>query len=52
MAFVLLILQIAMVRYPNPMALLQMAQSAEYQALSGNRSSGLEGQMNIAVFQN
>ncbi|HJO11640.1 MAG: DUF1330 domain-containing protein [Gammaproteobacteria bacterium] len=44
--------QIAMVRYPNSRALLQMAQSAEYQAISGNRSSGLEGQMNIAVFEN
>ena len=42
---------IAMVRYPNSRALLQMAQSAEYQAISGNRSSGLEGQMNIAVFE-
>jgi uncharacterized protein (DUF1330 family) len=40
-----------MVRYPNPRALLQMAQSEEYQAISGNRSSGLEGQMNIAVFE-
>ena len=44
--------QIAMVRYPNSRALLQMAQSAEYQAISGNRSSGLEGQLNIAVFEN
>ncbi len=43
--------RIAMVRYPNSRALLQMAQSAEYQAISGNRSSGLEGQMNIAVFE-
>ena len=43
--------RIAMVRYPNPRALLQMAQSEEYQAISGNRSSGLEGQMNIAVFE-
>lgn len=42
---------IALVRYPNARALLQMAQSAEYQAISGNRSSGLEGQMNIAVFE-
>ncbi len=42
---------IAMVRYPNSRALLQMAQSAEYQAISGNRSSGLEGQLNIAVFE-
>ncbi len=43
---------IAMVRYPNARALLQMAQSEEYRAISGNRSSGLEGQMNIAVFEN
>ena len=43
--------RIAMVRYPNPRALLQMAQSEEYRAISGNRSSGLEGQMNIAVFE-
>ncbi len=42
---------IALVRYPNTRALLQMAQSAEYQAISGNRSSGLEGQMNLAVFE-
>jgi len=31
--------------------LLQMAQSAEYQAISGDRTSGLEGQINIAVFE-
>ncbi|MDA1372010.1 MAG: DUF1330 domain-containing protein [Proteobacteria bacterium] len=43
--------QVAMVRYPNARALLQMAQSEEYRAISGNRSSGLEGQMNIAVFE-
>ncbi len=43
--------QIAMVRYPNARTLLQMAQSEEYRAISGNRSSGLEGQMNIAVFE-
>ena len=42
---------IAMVRYPNARALLQMAQSPEYQAISGSRSSGLEGQLNIAVFE-
>lgn len=42
---------IALVRYPNARALLQMAQSAEYQAIAGNRSSGLEGQMNLAVFE-
>ena len=34
--------RIAMVRYPNPRALLEMAQSAEYQAISGDRTSGLE----------
>jgi hypothetical protein len=28
-----------------------MAQSAEYQAISSNRSSGLEGQVNLAVFE-
>jgi len=43
--------RIALVRYPNSRALLQMAQSAEYQAISGDRTSGLEGQMNIAVFE-
>jgi len=42
---------VALVRYPNPRALLQMSQSEEYQAISGNRSSGLEGQMNLAVFE-
>ena len=42
---------IAMVRYPNSRALLQMAQSAEYQAIAGNRSAGIEGQMNLAVFE-
>lgn len=42
---------IVMVRYPNAQALLQMAQSAEYQAIADNRSSGLEGQMNLAVFE-
>ena len=40
-----------MVRYPNSQALLQMAQSDEYQSIAGNRSSGLEGQMNLAVFE-
>ncbi|MEC8950664.1 MAG: DUF1330 domain-containing protein [Pseudomonadota bacterium] len=43
--------RIAMVRYPNSRALLEMAQSAEYQAISGDRTSGLEGQINIAVFE-
>jgi len=42
---------IALVRYPNSRALLQMTQSSEYQAISGSRSSGLDGQMNLAVFE-
>jgi uncharacterized protein (DUF1330 family) len=43
--------RIVLDRYPNSRALLQIAQSAEYQAISGNRSSGLEGPMNIVVFE-
>ncbi len=43
--------RIALVRYPNSRALLQMAQSAEYQAISGSRTNGLEGQINLAVFE-
>ena len=43
---------IGLVRYPNKMALLNMAQSAEYQAIHHHREAGLEGQMNIAVFEN
>lgn len=42
---------VALVRYPSPRAMMQMAQSAEYQAISGNRTSGLTGQMNLAVFE-
>jgi uncharacterized protein (DUF1330 family) len=42
---------VILVRYPNSRALLQMSQSAEYQAISSNRTSGLEGQMNLAVFE-
>ncbi len=42
---------VGMVRYPNAKALLDMAQSAEYQAIHHYRESGLEGQMNIAVFE-
>jgi uncharacterized protein (DUF1330 family) len=43
--------RIILVRYPNARALLQMAQSPEYQAISGSRTRGLEGQMNLAVFE-
>lgn len=42
---------VAMVRYPNAKTLLAMAQSAEYQAIHHHRDGGLEGQMNIAVFE-
>lgn len=43
---------VALVRYPNPQALVKMAQSPEYQKISGHRDSGLVGQMNLAVFEN
>ncbi len=43
---------VVLVEYPNKMALIQMAQSEEYQGISNNRESGLEGQVNYAVFQN
>lgn len=43
--------RVVLVRYPNSRALLQMAQSAEYQAIAGSRSAGLEGQVNLAVFE-
>ena len=43
---------VGMVRYPNAKALLAMAQSEEYQAIHHYREGGLQGQMNIAVFEN
>lgn len=43
---------IALVEYPTPMALSQMVNSAEYQAIHHHREAGLEGQVNYAVFQN
>ncbi len=43
--------RIALVEYPNPMALLQMSQSEEYQAIHHHRAAGLEGQINYAVVQ-
>ena len=42
---------VALVEYPNPRALVQMAQSEEYQAIHDHRASGLEGQINYAVVQ-
>ncbi|HIE83558.1 MAG TPA: DUF1330 domain-containing protein [Dehalococcoidia bacterium] len=44
--------RVILVRYPNSRALLQMSQSPEYQAISVSRRNGLEGQMNLAVFEN
>jgi len=43
--------RVALVRYPNARALLQMSQSQEYQAIAGSRTAGLVGQMNLAVFE-
>lgn len=43
---------IALVEYPSPAALIQMSASAEYQAIAGYRTAGLEGQVNYAVWQN
>ena len=40
---------VALVEYPNKMALVQMAQSPEYQAIHHHREAGLEGQINLAV---
>jgi len=43
---------VALVRYPNAQALIKMAQSPEYQKIHAHRDAGLEGQVNIAVFEN
>jgi uncharacterized protein (DUF1330 family) len=42
---------VALVRYPNARALISMAQSEEYQKIHVHRDAGLEGQMNLAVFE-
>ncbi len=42
---------VALVEYPNKMALIRMAQSAEYQAIHHHREAGLAGQVNYAVVQ-
>lgn len=42
---------VALVRYPDRMALIKMAQSPEYQAIHMHRADGLEGQMNLAVYE-
>jgi uncharacterized protein (DUF1330 family) len=43
---------IALVEYPDKMALVRMSQSADYQAIHHHRAAGLEGQINYAVVQN
>lgn len=43
---------VAIVRYPDKTALMKMSQSAEYQAIHHHRADGLEGQINLAVFEN
>ena len=42
---------VGMVRYPNAQALVKMGQSPEYQAIHHHRADGLEGQINLAVFE-
>ena len=43
---------VAIARYPDKTALIKMAQSPEYQAIHHHREAGLEGQINLAVFEN
>ena len=42
---------VALVRYPNARALLNMAQSQVYQDAHVHRAEGLAGQVNLAVFE-
>ena len=42
---------VALVRYPNARALIQMSQSPAYQEAHVHRAEGLEGQVNLAVFE-
>ncbi|MGF1580714.1 MAG: DUF1330 domain-containing protein [Gemmataceae bacterium] len=44
--------QIALVEYPNKMALIQMALTPEYRAAHKHREAGLQGQINYAVVRN
>jgi len=43
--------QIALVEYPDKMALIEMSRSDEYQAIHHHRAAGLQGQINYAVVQ-
>lgn len=40
---------VAIAEYPSRMAMLQMVQSPEYQAITHHRDAGLAGQLNIAT---
>lgn len=42
---------VALVRYPNARALLEMTGSPEYRQAHVHRAEGLEGQVNLAVFE-
>jgi uncharacterized protein (DUF1330 family) len=42
---------IALVEYPDKMALIRMTQLSEYQAIHHHREAGLQGQINYAVIQ-
>ena len=42
---------VALVEYPKPQALMQMAASPEYQAIHHHREEGLAGQVNYAVWK-
>lgn len=42
---------VALVRYPNPRALVEMSQSPAYREAHVHRAEGLEGQVNLAVFE-
>lgn len=42
---------VALVRYPNAQALMKMSQSPEYLAIHHYREEGLEGQINLAVYE-
>jgi uncharacterized protein (DUF1330 family) len=43
---------VGIVRYPDKTVLMRMIQSPEYEAIHRHRESGLEGQVNLAVFEN
>ena len=42
---------VALVRYPNARALIEMTQSPAYQEAHVHRAEGLEGQVNLTVFE-